>query len=53
MQTLVVCSGGLDSVTVAHKTAAEQAPIHLVSFDYVSDTGKSSNTHGSAHSGLG
>ena len=34
MQTLVVCSGGLDSVTLAHKTAAEQAPIHLVSFDY-------------------
>jgi 7-cyano-7-deazaguanine synthase len=34
VQTLVVCSGGLDSVTLAHKTAAEQTLIHLVSFDY-------------------
>jgi len=34
VQTLVVCSGGLDSVTLAHKIAAEQRLIHLVSFDY-------------------
>jgi 7-cyano-7-deazaguanine synthase len=34
VQTLVVCSGGLDSVTLPHKTAAEQTLIHLVSFDY-------------------
>ena len=34
MQTLVVCSGGLDSVTLAHKIAAEQTLLHLVSFDY-------------------
>jgi 7-cyano-7-deazaguanine synthase len=31
---LVVCSGGLDSVTLAHKVAVEQRLIHLVSFDY-------------------
>ena len=34
MNTLVVCSGGLDSVTLAHKVAVEQRLIHLVSFDY-------------------
>jgi 7-cyano-7-deazaguanine synthase len=34
VQTLVVCSGGLDSVTLAHKTAVEHTLIHLVSFDY-------------------
>ena len=34
MKTLVVCSGGLDSVTLAHKVAVEQTLIHLVSFDY-------------------
>jgi 7-cyano-7-deazaguanine synthase len=34
VQTLVVCSGGLDSVTLAHKIAAEQTLLHLVSFDY-------------------
>jgi 7-cyano-7-deazaguanine synthase len=34
VQTLVVCSGGLDSVTLAHKIAVEKALIHLVSFDY-------------------
>ncbi len=34
MRTLVVCSGGLDSVTLSHKIAAEQTLIHLVSFDY-------------------
>lgn len=32
--TLVVCSGGLDSVTLAHKLAAEGGPIRLLSFDY-------------------
>jgi 7-cyano-7-deazaguanine synthase len=34
VNTLVVCSGGLDSVTLAHKVAVEQRLIHLVSFDY-------------------
>lgn len=36
MKTLVVCSGGLDSVTLAHKVAAdkERTLTRLVSFDY-------------------
>jgi 7-cyano-7-deazaguanine synthase len=34
VQTLIVCSGGLDSVTLAHKIAAEQNLVHVVSFDY-------------------
>jgi hypothetical protein len=34
VRTLVVCSGGLDSVALAHKIAVEQSLIHLVSFDY-------------------
>lgn len=34
MKTLVVCSGGLDSVTLAHKIATEESLTHLVSFDY-------------------
>ena len=34
MRTLVVCSGGLDSVTLSHKIAVEESLIHLVSFDY-------------------
>ncbi|KFG71049.1 7-cyano-7-deazaguanine synthase QueC [Microvirga sp. BSC39] len=34
MKTLVICSGGLDSVTLAHKVAAEQILTRLVSFDY-------------------
>ncbi|MBP1848922.1 7-cyano-7-deazaguanine synthase QueC [Rhizobium halophytocola] len=34
MKTLVVCSGGLDSVTLADKIAAEQELVGLVSFDY-------------------
>jgi 7-cyano-7-deazaguanine synthase len=34
VKTTVVCSGGLDSVTLAHKVAAERTLIHLVSFDY-------------------
>ncbi|MGO7536787.1 7-cyano-7-deazaguanine synthase QueC [Rhizobium leguminosarum] len=34
MKTIVVCSGGLDSVTLAHKVAAEQQLIGLVSFNY-------------------
>ncbi len=34
MKTLVVCSGGLDSVSLAHKVAAEHQLIGLVSFDY-------------------
>lgn len=34
MKTLVVCSGGLDSVSLAYKVAAENQLIGLVSFDY-------------------
>lgn len=34
MKTVVVCSGGLDSVTLAHQVAAEGALARLVSFDY-------------------
>src|SRR6056297_719338 len=34
MKTLVICSGGLDSVTLAHKVAAERELAGLVSFDY-------------------
>jgi 7-cyano-7-deazaguanine synthase len=34
MKTLVICSGGLDSVSLAHKVAAEHELIGLVSFDY-------------------
>ena len=34
MKVIVVCSGGLDSVSLAHKMAAEQELIGLVSFDY-------------------
>jgi len=34
MKTFVICSGGLDSVTLAHKVAAERELAGLVSFDY-------------------
>lgn len=34
LKTIVVCSGGLDSVTLAYKTAAENNLAGLVSFDY-------------------
>ncbi len=34
MKTLVICSGGLDSVTLAYKVAAERTLTRLVSFDY-------------------
>ncbi|WP_105383239.1 7-cyano-7-deazaguanine synthase QueC [Neorhizobium alkalisoli] len=34
MKTLVVCSGGLDSVSLAHKIAAEEELLGLISFDY-------------------
>ena len=34
MKTLVVCSGGLDSVTLAHQVAAEHELCSLISFDY-------------------
>ncbi|MBO0346655.1 7-cyano-7-deazaguanine synthase QueC [Roseibium sp. CAU 1637] len=34
MKTLVICSGGLDSVTLAHKVARAHQLIGLVSFDY-------------------
>ncbi|MCF3641664.1 7-cyano-7-deazaguanine synthase QueC [Rhizobium sp. TRM95111] len=34
MKTIVICSGGLDSVSLAHRVAAEQTLAGLVSFDY-------------------
>ncbi len=34
MKTIVICSGGLDSVSLAHKVAAEHALLGLLSFDY-------------------
>ncbi|SMX45219.1 7-cyano-7-deazaguanine synthase QueC [Actibacterium lipolyticum] len=34
MKTLVVCSGGLDSVSLAHKVAAENQLVGLISFNY-------------------
>lgn len=34
METIVICSGGLDSVSLAHKVAAEHKLHSLVSFDY-------------------
>ncbi len=34
MKTIVVCSGGLDSVTLAYKVAKESELIGLISFDY-------------------
>ena len=34
MKTLVICSGGLDSVSLAHITAREHQLTRLVSFDY-------------------
>jgi len=34
MKTIVVCSGGLDSVTLAHKVAREHSLYALISFDY-------------------
>ena len=34
MDTIVICSGGLDSVSLAHKVAAEQRLQALLSFDY-------------------
>ena len=34
MKVLVICSGGLDSVSLAHKVAVEHTLLGLVSFDY-------------------
>lgn len=34
MKTLVICSGGLDSVSLAHTVAAERQLTRLISFDY-------------------
>lgn len=34
MKTLVICSGGLDSVSLAYKVAAENTLSGLISFDY-------------------
>ncbi|MCT2580951.1 7-cyano-7-deazaguanine synthase QueC [Mesorhizobium sp. P16.1] len=40
MKTLVICSGGLDSVSLAHKVAAEHELAGLLSFDYGQRHGK-------------
>lgn len=34
MKTIVICSGGLDSVSLAHKVAVDHTLTRLVSFDY-------------------
>ncbi len=34
MKTIVICSGGLDSVSLAHRVAAEHVLVGLLSFDY-------------------
>lgn len=34
MRTIVICSGGLDSVSLAHRIAVEQELVGLLSFDY-------------------
>ncbi len=34
MKTIVICSGGLDSVSLAHKVAVDHTLMRLVSFDY-------------------
>lgn len=34
MKTLIICSGGLDSVTLAYKIAKEHELVGLISFDY-------------------
>ena len=34
LKTLVICSGGMDSVTLAHKTARDRQLAGLLSFDY-------------------
>ena len=34
MKTLVICSGGLDSITLAYKVAKERELVGLLSFDY-------------------
>lgn len=34
MKTVILCSGGIDSVTLAHKIAAEHELVRLLTFDY-------------------
>lgn len=34
MKTIVICSGGLDSVSLAHMVAAKHELLGLLSFDY-------------------
>ncbi len=34
MKIMVICSGGMDSVALAHKVAAEQTLVGLITFDY-------------------
>jgi 7-cyano-7-deazaguanine synthase len=40
LKTIVICSGGLDSVTLAHKISRENRLEGLVSFDYGQRHGK-------------
>ncbi|MDX3929299.1 MAG: 7-cyano-7-deazaguanine synthase QueC [Shinella sp.] len=40
MKTIVVCSGGLDSVSLAHRMAAERELVGLLSFNYGQRHGK-------------
>jgi len=56
MDTLVLCSGGLDSVILADKVANERALSGLISFDYaqrhakeLSFAGRCAERHGVAH----
>jgi len=34
MKTVILCSGGIDSVTLAHKVAAERDLVQVLTFDY-------------------
>ncbi len=34
LKTVILCSGGIDSVTLAHKVAAERELVRLLTFDY-------------------
>ena len=53
MRTLVVCSGGLDSVTLSHKSVVEETLIHLVSFVTVNAMERNSNMRAAVRGGLG
>ena len=53
MSTLVLCSGGLDSVTLAYKVHAESHLSYLLSFDYGQRHKKELNFAEKASSALG